>query len=797
MPPRAAAAVKATPVVLYGLDGSTYHELGKESLSCLCEGSDAIKRTVGAGVFAFITSLYPTAASNPHSGVSVPFSLRDFTTETVAKDVLASAPGQYFFNSFLLFCLDKEEEIPPLSEYVRDGRRVELGADTPLRTKHTYKLLNAPGYVPDEALPEGKRWYEIGAAILNAVLHKARLSCSYSTARNFVMLKNVKYRGFSGVNTVKLAATPGAPPLAALRQVVEDYFHEYKDTLIEALREIRKAPGKGKDPERITPPSTGPVARTAPGSSGGGATRHSARTARSPEGADAVLPAIAALSVSKGGAAGEETPPDAIRRSSRADVSPVLLFPDSEIKAAAEAADAETSAKELASEEAFLKSIDAQELQALLIAQCRILGKLNNLSSSAQKTLMASVSSAAPPARMRVEFNVLVEPSTPMSDSIKLSICPQVLVARGKESPDLRRALEEHQFELKQLESAWQSSSRMLCVSLMHGGVRAWSAMFEVREEGLQCAEAYLGLVESRYEVMMACVGGAGKEARSTLSQACFLSTLAWLGLEHEVQRVHFSSYSPYWLPMKPREVDRDCPAAGARRGAAAKWMRRKPYLFGPGKLSWMVKLRATTKAEIEDELSRIQAAGQFKLRRFYAQLVALGEGTVLDASASGLLPEGEERSVPAFGSDECLLRELLLQLESEAGAIEKELETLAAGAVSSYAHLLPARQLCMMAGHFEGCGKRQWMYALQPKAPAPADLALAQKAVPNAAVSKAEALSAASFVGLAERAREAWTVAADADDVVAKESLPWKVMTALVDDPSHGFKVLTAKETL
>ena len=161
MPPRSSSQEG-----LLGLDGRTY----TEPLSKPCRGDDAIKRTAVCALFAFVKTLFPTTASSPHRVESVPLTLKDFTnTETIVKDVFASHAGQYLFTAFMLHCTDADEaEVPPVSEYVRDGKRIDMSADTPLRSRHTYAVLCAPGVPTSDSGKPGERLFDVGAALLSA-----------------------------------------------------------------------------------------------------------------------------------------------------------------------------------------------------------------------------------------------------------------------------------------------------------------------------------------------------------------------------------------------------------------------------------------------------------------------------------------------------------------------------------------------------------------------------------------------------------------------------------------------------
>ena len=638
-------------------------------------------------------------------------------------------------------------------------------------------------------------------SLSGAVLRKAGLSCSYASAAAFVKLSNGD--GFGGVNTLALVSELGEPALYALRSVVSDYFSQKKPALVAAVREIRRAPGKGG--AHAADDEAGPLPKTTPGSSGGAARpRRAGRTPASPGDEDKepdVVPSLAALAVSP--AAGEVTPPPkpaaAARTTARTSAAAAAAAAslESAVKAASDAAAAEAEAIALAATPQLRKDIDALSLQACLIAQCRRLGDLNSLSAAAKKTLLAVVGTPGPAgarARMRVEFNAAVPAAGPVPDSLRHSICPPLMMERREASPDYARMLEERRFELAEIERAWLAPSRLLCVSLMHEGVRAWACAFELRE-----CEAAIAYIDSRCAVMLACAGGV--EARRTLSEACLLASLAWLGLEHGVRRVHFTSYSPLWEAMSAEEVKLHCPpspaAAAPKKGAAAageKWVRRGPYLLGRGPLSWKRQLTLA-----KDELQLLQLAGQHKLRVFYARLVELGDGHVLDAAASGQLRNGEERAVPTFGTDECYLPLVRNQLTGEAKAVAKAAKKLPAGAALAYAHLLPVRQLCLVR-EMEAQGKRQWVYALRATAPPKADEELARRAAPGAQTGDAEALSAAQFAGLAERTAAAWTEELRADEAAWAEEqamLSWRVMCALREDAKLGFMAATADERL
>jgi len=151
-----------------GLDGSTYD--ADQPISLPCKGKDAIKRTAVCALFTLIQTLFPAAVSTPDR-VSAPLRLSDFTSspnETRVKDVFASAAGQCLVNSFLLYCAGHADRIPPVSEYVRDGKKVNLGARTPLRAECTYAVLSAPGVPVNKALTPDVRTYDVGAALLGA-----------------------------------------------------------------------------------------------------------------------------------------------------------------------------------------------------------------------------------------------------------------------------------------------------------------------------------------------------------------------------------------------------------------------------------------------------------------------------------------------------------------------------------------------------------------------------------------------------------------------------------------------------
>jgi len=283
-------------------------------------------------------------------------------------------------------------------------------------------------------------------------------------------------------------------------------------------------------------------------------------------------------------------------------------------------------------------------------------------------------------------------------------------------------------------------------------------------------------------------MGDTQKEARKTLSEACLLASLAWLGLEHGVKRVHFTSYSPTWEEMSADEIKKHCGGA-AKKGEL--WLWRSAYLLGHGPHSWKKQLSGgATKTE---HLSQLHMAGQHKLRSFYGRLVVLGDGSVLDAAASGLLREEEVQSVPVFGTDECFLPVVHTLLKKSATSVPAAVKK-SHSAAASYSHVIPLRMLALVR-EMEKQGKRQWVYALQPKAVAAADRDLAKKAVLGGKPADEEAVSAAMLAGIAGRAAAAWAEELEAGDW--KESLTMQVTSALRDAPNGGFFAVTAGERL